>query len=141
MPDLATKYRLITLEIFAQASIVLYTMGEEFLLGDTVKYKKYFYVLRPILACKWILAEGTPPPMEFHILMEKYLDEDLKPDVEKLLDLKMNSPEIAIGKRFDRVNEYIYNAIAELDTTVSTLPSDKIESWDELNNMFLEMLK
>ena len=79
--------------------------------------------------------------MEFHILMEKYLDEELKPDVEKLLDLKMNSPEIAIGKRFDRVNEYIDNAIAELDTIVSTLPSDKIESWDELNNMFLEMLK
>ena len=114
---------------------------KEFLLGDTVKYKKYFYVLRPILACKWILAEGTPPPMEFHILMEKYLDEELKTDVEKLLDLKMNSPEIAIGKRFDRVNEYIDNAIAELDAIVSTLPSDKIESWDELNNMFLEVLK
>jgi predicted nucleotidyltransferase len=111
------------------------------LLGDVVKYKKYFYVLRPILACKWILAEGTPPPMEFHILMEKYLDEKLKPDVEKLLDLKMNSPEIAIGKRFDRVNEYIDNAISELDAIVSTLPSDKIESWDELNNMFLEILK
>ena len=114
---------------------------KEFLLGDMVKYKKYFYVLRPILACKWILAEGTPPPMEFHILMEKYLDEDLKPDVEKLLDLKMNSPEIAIGKRFDRVNEYIDHAISELDAIVSTLPSDKIESWDELNNMFLEILK
>ena len=50
---------------------------KEFLLGDMVKYKKYFYVLRPILACKWILAEGTPPPMEFHILMGKYLDEEL----------------------------------------------------------------
>ena len=114
---------------------------KEFLLGDMAKVKKYFYVLRPILACKWILAEGTPPPMEFHILMEKYLDEKLKPDVEKLLDLKMNNPEIAIGKRFDRVNEYIDNAIAELDTIVSTLPSDKIESWDELNSLFWEMLK
>ena len=113
----------------------------EFLLGDVVKYKKYFYVLRPILACKWILAEGTPPPMEFHILMEKYLDENLKSDVEKLLDLKMNNPEIAIGKRFDRVNEYIDNVISNLDAILSTLPSDKIESWDELNNMFWEMLK
>ena len=114
---------------------------KEFLLGDMVKYKKYFYVLRPILACKWILAEGTPPPMEFHILMGKYLDEELKPDVEKLLDLKMNSPEIAVGKRFDCVNEYIDNAISELDAIVSTLPSDKIESWDELNSLFWEMLK
>ena len=26
----------------------------EYLQGENVKYKKYFYVLRPILACKWI---------------------------------------------------------------------------------------
>ena len=114
---------------------------KEFLLGDMVKYKKYFYVLRPILACKWILAEGTPPPMEFHILMEKYLDEELKPDVEKLLDLKMNSPEIAVGARFDKVNEYLERAISEIDEIVKQLPSDKVENWDELNGMFLEVLK
>ena len=27
----------------------------EYLKGDTVKAKKYFYVLRPVLACRWIL--------------------------------------------------------------------------------------
>lgn len=112
----------------------------EYLLGDMVKYKKYFYVLRPILACKWILAEGTPPPMEFHILMDKYLDKDLKPDVEKLLNLKMNAPEIAVGARFDRVNEYLEKAIAEIDAIVAQLPGDKVDTWDELNNIFLEIL-
>lgn len=113
---------------------------KDWLLGDTVKYKKYFYVLRPLLACKWILAEGTPPPMEFRILMDKYLDEDLKPDVERLLDLKMNSPEITVGPRFDRVNEYLERVIAEIDEAVSNLPSDWNDTWDELNNMFLEIL-
>ena len=112
----------------------------EYLLGDMVKYKKYFYVLRPILACKWILAEGTPPPMEFHILMDKYLDEDLKSDVEKLLNLKTNAPEIAVGARFDRVNEYLEKAIAEVDAIVAKLPGDKVDTWDELNNIFLEIL-
>ena len=112
----------------------------EYLLGDMVKYKKYFYVLRPILACKWILAEGTPPPMEFHILMDKYLDEDLKPDVEKLLNLKMNAPEIAVGARFDRINEYLEKAIADIDAIVTKLPGDKVDTWDELNNIFLEIL-
>ena len=113
---------------------------KDWLLGDTVKYKKYFYVLRPLLACKWILAEGTPPPMEFRILMDKYLDEDLKPDVERLLDLKMNSPEITVGPRFDRVNEYFERVITEIDEAVSNLPSDWNDTWDELNNMFLEIL-
>lgn len=113
----------------------------EYLKGEMVKYKKYFYVLRPLLACKWILAEGTPPPMEFRVLMEKYLDEDLKPDVEKLLDLKMNAPEVAIGKRFDRVNDYLDRTIAEIEDIVAGLQDDKIGSWDELNDMFLEILR
>ena len=113
----------------------------EYLLGDTVKYKKYFYVLRPVLACKWILGEKTPPPMEFSILMEKYLDVTLKPDVENLLDIKMNSPEIAIGSRFERVNDYLDKAISELDVTVASMSRDSIESWEELNRIFLETLR
>ena len=117
------------------------TNYREYLKGDLVRYKKYFYVLRPLLACKWILAEGTPPPMEFHVLMEKYLDADLKPDVEKLLDLKMNSPEISVGKRFDRVNDYLDRTIAELEQIVATMSDDKLYAWDELNDTFLKIIK
>jgi predicted nucleotidyltransferase len=117
------------------------TNYREYLKGDLVRYKKYFYVLRPLLACKWILAEGTPPPMEFQVLMEKYLDADLKPDVEKLLDLKMNSPEISVGKRFDRVNDYLDHTIAELEQIVATMSDDKPYAWDELNDTFLKVIK
>ena len=113
----------------------------EYLKGDVVRLKKYFYVLRPLLACKWILEEGTPPPMEFRILMEKYLDEDIRPDVEKLLDLKMNAPEITTGKRFERVNDYLDNTIAEIETIISTLSDDRTQSWDELNEMFLKVIE
>lgn len=112
----------------------------EFLTGETVKYKKYFYVLRPLLACKWILAEGTPPPMLFSSLMEKYLDEELKPDVEKLLDLKMKTPEIGEGKRFDRINDYIEKNIAVIDTKISALPKEEPNGWNELNDIFISLL-
>ena len=113
----------------------------EFLTGKTVKFKKYFYVLRPLLACKWILAEGTPPPMLFSSLMEKYLDEEIKPDVEKLLDLKMNTPEIGEGKRFDRVNDYIETNINTVDAMIAELPKEEQNGWNELNNIFLSLLK
>lgn len=113
----------------------------EFLTGETVKFKKYFYVLRPLLACKWILAEGTPPPMLFSTLMEKYLDEEIKPDVEKLLDLKMNTPEIGEGKRFDRVNDYIEKNIKAVDAMIAELPKEEPNGWNELNNIFLSLLK
>ena len=112
----------------------------EYLKGETVRLKKYFYVLRPLLACKWILAEGTPPPMLFRTLMDKYLDEDLKPDVEKLLDMKMNMPEIGEGKRFERVNDYLDRNIEEIETIIAGLSSEGALDWDELNEVFLSLL-
>ena len=72
--------------------------------------------------------------------MEKYLDEDIKPDVEKLLDLKINTPEITTGKRFDRVNDYLDNTIAEIEGIISSLPDDRTQSWDELNDIFLKVI-
>ena len=111
----------------------------EYLKGETVRLKKYFYVLRPLLACKWILAEGTPPPMLFRTLMDKYLDEDLKPDVEKLLDMKMNTPEIGEGKRFDRVNDYLDRNIEEIEGIIAGLPAEDARDWEELNEVFLSL--
>ena len=61
----------------------------EYLKGDIVKAKKYFYVLRPILACKWILDRQTPPPMLFSELTEVELHPALRPEVDRLLNIKM----------------------------------------------------
>ena len=108
--------------------------------GIIYRLKKYFYVLRPLLACKWILAEGTPPPMLFRTLMDKYLDENLKPDVEKLLDMKMNMTEIGEGKRFDRVNDYLDRNIEEIEGIIAGLPTEDVRDWNELNEVFLYLL-
>lgn len=113
----------------------------EFLTGETVKLKKYFYVLRPLLACKWILSEGTPPPMLFTTLMDKYLDAEIKPDVERLLDLKMNTPEIGEGKQFHRVNDYIDRNIKEIERMIAELPQEDARGWDELNAFFLSLFE
>ena len=67
----------------------------EYLKGDEVWLKKYFYVLRPILACRWIEMFDQPVPMEFKILLEKTLDDDsLKKDIEKLLQRKRAGEEL-----------------------------------------------
>ncbi len=112
----------------------------EYLKGETVRLKKYFYVLRPLLACKWILSKGTPPPMLFKTLMDEHLDEEVKPDVLKLLDLKMNTPEITEGKRFDRVNDYIENNIAKMEEVIKNLPDKHEQNWEELNKIFIGLL-
>lgn len=112
----------------------------QYLKEETVRLKKYFYVLRPLLACKWILAEGTPPPTPFKALMDEYLDEEVKPDVLKLLDLKMNAPEITEGKRFDRLHDYIDKTILQTEEEMKNLPDRHGKSWEELNKIFLDLL-
>ena len=113
----------------------------EYLKGDTVRLKKYFYVLRPLLACKWILSEQTPPPMLFSALMEKYLDKEIKPDVQKLLKLKMESPEIGEGNRIDSINAYIDRNIENIKCIIKDLPEEKNQDWSELNRVFLSLIK
>lgn len=73
--------------------------------------------------------------------MDKYLDESIREDVLKLLDLKMNQPEIAEGKRFEKVNEYLDKTILEVEKQIKDLPSSHEQSWDELNRIFLSILK
>ena len=108
---------------------------------DMVKAKKYFYVLRPVLACRWILDKGTPPPMLFSDLMDAELDPELLPEVEWLLDLKMNSPEIKTIPGIETLTRYLGKSIEEIQLSVSELPDDPYHGWEELNLLFLSLLK
>lgn len=78
--------------------------------------------------------------MLFRTLMEKYLDPEIKPDVETLLELKMTMPEIGEGKRLDRVNDYLDRNIEEIGKIIATLPEESAAGWDELNEIFLGLL-
>ena len=113
----------------------------EYLKGDTVKAKKYFYVLRPVLACRWILDKGTPPPMLFSELMETELNPVLLPEVNRLLDLKMNAPEIKTIAKIESVNRYIDSSIEEVRSRIVQLPEDANHGWEELDQLFLSQLE
>ena len=113
---------------------------KEFLTKETVKYKKYFYVLRPVLACKWILAKGTPPPMLFSALAKEFLDEEVRPEVDKLLFIKMNAPEIAQGSRIEKLNEYLLKSIEAIGLQIKELPPRHGKTWNDLNEIFIDII-
>lgn len=113
----------------------------EYLKGDMVKAKKYFYVLRPVLACRWILDKGTPPPMLFDELLEAELDPALRPEVERLLDLKKNAPEIKMIPQIEPLNWYLDKSIEEVKSRIVQLPEDTWHDWEELDQLFLSQLK
>ena len=109
----------------------------EYLKGDVVKLKKYFYVIRPLLACRWILEKRNPPPVSFTQLVESVLAHEIKPFVYDLLEQKINSTEIGEGKRIDRLNEYIDSSIIEIKKEIENLPQEEKADWTRLNELFL----
>lgn len=113
----------------------------EYFRTDMVRTKKYFYVLRPLLACNWILDKGTHPPMLFSELVKEELPNSITNEVNKLLDIKMNSPETKEIPRIDEINEYLDNGIKNIRERVANLPNDTDNSWIQLNELFLMALK
>ena len=115
--------------------------NREFLRGDLVKAKKYFYVLRPILACRWILERQTPPPMLFSELVESQLEAGLRDTVRQLLNLKMHAPEVKRIPRIAALNEYLLRSIGEIEAEIQRLPEEQPRDWEELNRLFLSGLE
>ncbi|MBR4550543.1 MAG: nucleotidyltransferase domain-containing protein [Oscillospiraceae bacterium] len=109
--------------------------------SETVKAKKYFYALRPVLACRWILDNGTPPPMLFSELMEAELDPALLPEVNRLLDLKQNAPEVKTIPTVESINRYLEHSIEEVQTRITQLPKEPYRGWEELDQLFLSQLE
>lgn len=112
----------------------------EYLKGETVRLKKYFHVLRPLLACKWILAEQAPPPMLFSTLMDHCLESEFVPDVLELLKRKKQLSELGEGPRFDRINSYIESSMTQIEKCIQELPSEKKHGWEKLNALFLSLV-
>jgi predicted nucleotidyltransferase len=113
----------------------------EFLKGDMVKLKKYFYVVRPLLACKWILDKKCPPPMLFSELADAVLETEMKPIISDLLRLKMSTPEMGEGKRIDKLNEYIDSNLVSLKATIDAIPGERKADWSKLNELFLSVVE
>lgn len=112
----------------------------EYLTEDMVQYKKYFYVLRPLLACKWIEKKAGPPPVRFRDLVEEALEDDMRPAVENLLRKKMQMAEQEKGRRVDSVNEYIVRELAHFKEMTDSMEDDRNEDWDALNRLFMDCI-
>ena len=144
--EFSDKFRDLMMHYFSSKKTLYHyvSMAEgnyrEYLKGDLVKAKKYFYALRPVLACQWILDRGTPPPMLFSELLKTELPVELIDVVNQLLELKMNSPEIKLIKRITEINEYLDESIPRIKSAVRLLDDSYTPNWSELNQLFLREL-
>jgi hypothetical protein len=112
----------------------------EYLCEDMVKYKKYFYVLRPILACRWIEEKKCPPPVLFDELFNTVLEDDMKAAVEDLLAKKVKMSESDKAPRIDIINKYIEDKLEYYKVLVEIMVDGRNSDWDSLDKLFITML-
>ena len=80
----------------------------EYLKGERVWLKKYFYVLRPILAVKWIEQGKGIVPTEFNVLVDRLVtDTMLKKGIDALIEAKRKGDELDYGPRIGSISEFL----------------------------------
>jgi len=112
----------------------------EYLKEDLVWVKKYFYVLRPVIACLWIESGFGIVPTEFGVLVEKIVKQkELKQAINKLLKKKKAGNELDMGQRIPVISDFLDKEITRL-TAKNERPSIT-EDYERLDKLFVEALK
>lgn len=111
-----------------------------YLRQEIVPLKKYFYVLRPLLAARWVHKTGSAAPVEFEKLLTLLEDEPtVCTEVRKLLALKRDTPELGRAAAVPILNEFIE---AELGEEPREVPkkSRSPQVIGQLNELFRKVL-
>jgi len=87
----------------------------EYLHGETVWRKKYFYVLRPLLAMRWIDQRRGPVPIEFQKLVDATVDDrPLRNAISDLVSAKRGGAELERGPRIPAISDFVEKEMARL---------------------------
>lgn len=87
----------------------------EYLRNQIVWRKKYFYVLRPLLAIRWLDIATGPPPVSFETLLEwSGIGSDVEEAIRKLLEAKRSGAELGYGPRIPVISCFMEKELKSL---------------------------
>ncbi len=113
----------------------------EYLRGDLVWRKKYFYVLRPILAMRWIDQGRGPVPIELDRLLDATVDDTtLRKAVDDLLAAKRAGGELDYGPRDTVISAFVESEVARFESAADGRV-DPTPSVEELDALFRSTLR
>ncbi|MCG8709586.1 nucleotidyltransferase domain-containing protein [Brenneria sp. 4F2] len=99
-----------------------------YLQDERVRLKKYFYVLRSLLAMQWIAEGRGAPPMQFEVLLNAMVtDPALLAEVRALLKMKCSAIEADVVARQPHIHAFIAQS---LETAIAISPPAKDERLD-----------
>lgn len=113
----------------------------QYLQEDKVKYKKYIYALRPLLACKFIEDNHSIPPVRFEDLLKQRLSAELLTEIEEMLEIKAKSDEKALNPKLPVIQRYIEEEIARYGQISKDMADDRKEEWEALDSVFLKVVE
>lgn len=109
---------------------------------ELIRIKKYFYVLRPVLACDWIRARNTMPPMEFDQLVDSQVsDPRIRKEIDNLLVRKMAGEELKEEPKIDVLNEMLAEKIAFYTKHVGEVDAIDRPQTETLDELFRDTLE
>jgi len=88
----------------------------EYLRGDSVWRKKYLYVLRPLLAMRWIESGRGAVPIEFSRLVDVIVDDpELRGAIDDLVEMKRTGNELDEGPPIPRLSAFIEHELKRVE--------------------------
>jgi predicted nucleotidyltransferase/uncharacterized protein YndB with AHSA1/START domain len=99
-----------------------------YLTGETVRRKKYFYAVRPLLACQYLLAERSIVPMRFFDLVDAVgPPAEVREMLVELLRAKRAASEAAEAQRLPVLDRWIEQNLEALEARApdSVAPADR----------------
>ena len=118
----------------------------KYLQEKQVKYKKYFYALRPLLCGLWIERYHTVPPVRFTDLLvlfdgcDEMLDERLYEAIQDLLVKKAVTLETDLNPQIPVIQNFIESACPRLKATAVKANNNRQAQKDALDAAFLKAL-
>lgn len=109
--------------------------------AGTIRLKKYLYIMRALLAARWVVAERAPAPMLFGDLVGAELEDSMSGLVEELLAAKTASGESDERPRVPAFDAWVAGALAELEDAVGALAPGPKVPWGRLNEVFLAIVR
>ena len=104
-----------------------------------VRLKKYFYMLRPVLACMWIDQGLGTPPIELGTLLDRLLPSgQLREVIDALVEKKKRGDELDLAPEIPIVSDFIRTWVETY--TEATKETQFTKDWAPLDALFRETL-
>ncbi len=109
-------------------------------LSGEMKLKKLFYVLRPLMAAKWIIKKNEIPPMDIPNLISIIEDNKIVNHINDLLEIKSTANEDYVHKLDILIADFIdkeFNYVSSIQLE----DNSDVPSSEQLNKKFKEIIE